>query len=257
MAHTIYYDSVGSVDVTINDGKGTTSFTDTSTISNEEYANDESILSVVGGLGHIGGISEALLFDLGSAKTVDFCAYYCNDENEDSLTLGVGIYQGSATGSLSLAGTNGSHGEYSSDLGWNIIGFSDTASRYWTWVSIDDRFEVLTEVFFGNKLEIDRPGIGRIDEEMYSTYIQQTYNGIEYSNKIDQPVTQWTLELPIIDSDLKSGLESFQDTVQNRYKFVYYDESSYHWVRLAEPLQFDQIGTNAYTTTLVLREQFE
>ena len=253
MAHTIYYDSVGSVDVTINDGTGTTSFTDTSTITNEEYANDESILYVVGGLGHNAGNKEALLFDLGSAKTVDFCAYYCNDDDSNSLTLDVAIYQGSATGSLSQAGSTNT----SSNLGWNIIGFSDTTSRYWTWVSVNDRFQVLTEVFFGNKLEIDRPGIGRVDEEMYSTYIQQTYNGTEYSNKIDQPVTQWTLELPIIDSDLKSGLESFQDTVQNRYKFVYYDESSYHWVRLVEPLQFDQIGTNAYTTTLVLREQFE
>ena len=84
--------------------------------------------------------------------------------------------------------------------------------------------------------------------------MSSTYNNTEFSNKIDTELRRWTLQVPIlIDSD-KTSLESLQSNYKNLYTFLYYDESSYHHVRLAKPLTFNQVATNAYSTSITLQE---
>ena len=81
-----------------------------------------------------------------------------------------------------------------------------------------------------------------------------TYNNTEFSNKIDTELRKWTLQLPIVTESHKTSLEALQSDYSNLFTFVYYDESAYHTVRLANPLVFNQVATNTYSTTITLQE---
>ena len=40
-------------------------------------------------------------------------------------------------------------------------------------------------------------------------------------------------------------------------KFVWYDGSSFHWVRLDKPMTFTEIADGRFSTQLVLRQQIQ
>jgi len=75
-----------------------------------------------------------------------------------------------------------------------------------------------------------------------------------YTNKIDTELREWTISIPIVTEANKTSLELLQTNYKNLYTFVYYDESTYHTVRLAKPFTFNQIATNTYSTTITLKE---
>ena len=78
MAQKFYYDSVDILNATLNDGtvalNGSESFSDSSSLISEERAVDQSISTVITGWEE----NDALQFNLGSAKAVDFMAVYFN-----------------------------------------------------------------------------------------------------------------------------------------------------------------------------------
>ena len=56
---------------------------------------------------------------------------------------------------------------------------------------------------------------------------------------------------------MKTSLEALRDnTEQDRFKFVYYDGTDYHWVRMsADSLQFTEVAHTIYSTTMNLTQQ--
>ena len=87
MAKTFYYDSVGLLESTLNDGTfapiTNPTFSDASTITNEERAVDQSISTAMTSF----GINDALQFNLGSAKAIDFIGVNFTASDTDNLEL--------------------------------------------------------------------------------------------------------------------------------------------------------------------------
>ena len=55
----------------------------------------------------------------------------------------------------------------------------------------------------------------------------------------------------------KTNLEAFRDEVEGDYKkFVYYDDTSYHYVRMsADSMRFTEVAHNVFSTSLNVVEQ--
>ena len=54
---------------------------------------------------------------------------------------------------------------------------------------------------------------------------------------------------------MKTSLEGVRDSVQDHKKFIYYDETDYHYVRMVSPMDFTEVAYQRYSTNIKLREQ--
>jgi len=45
------------------------------------------------------------------------------------------------------------------------------------------------------------------------------------------------------------------DAVQDYKKFIYYDETSYNYVRMTKPMEFTEVAPDIFSTSMSLREQ--
>jgi hypothetical protein len=252
MAHKIYFDSAATRDSTLTDGtiledsgNGTFSFSSGSTISNEDRAIDLQLTANVTSFS--GSSNDALQFDLGTAKTVDFMAIYFQTTEVDNLRVHA---DDAASGNTAV------QYNFTNDFsaGWNIASFTQVSYRYWI-VEATSGFLSPAEIFFGQALTLPIDGNSITINKPFNSFIASSYNNIEYSNKIDNEAKEWTIQLPIITEDIKTRLELLQSYDINLYTFVYYDESEYHTVRLAKPLRFNQVAINTFSTTITLREE--
>lgn len=251
MAHKLYFDSAATRDCTLTDGtignpaQDVYSFSAGSTISNEDRAIDLELTANVTSFS--GSANDALQFDLGSAKTVDFMAIY---------------FQGTEVDNLRVHADDASSGEtavqhaFTDDFsaGWNIASFTQASYQYWI-LEATSGFLSPAEVFFGEAFTLPIDGNSITINKPFNSFIASSYNNTEYSNKIDNEAREWTIQLPIITEDNKTLLEILQSYDINLYTFLYYDESEYHTVRLAKPLRFNQVAINTYATTITLREE--
>tara|TARA_A100001201_G_scaffold143754_1_gene147226 strand:+ start:6399 stop:7157 length:759 start_codon:yes stop_codon:yes gene_type:complete len=251
MAHKLYFDSAATRDSTLTDGtignpaQDVYSFSAGSTISNEDRAIDLQLTANVTSFS--GSANDALQFDLGSAKTVDFMAIY---------------FQGTEVDNLRVHADDASSGEtavqhaFTDDFsaGWNIASFTQASYRYWI-VEATSGFLSPAEIFFGEALTLPIDGNSITINKPFNSFIASSYNNMEYSNKIDNEAREWTIQLPIITEENKTSLELLQSYDINLYTFLYYDDSEYHTVRLAKPLRFNQVAINTYSTTITLREE--
>ena len=228
MAHKLYYSIDGYYDSTVvaagsfDQSDNSFTVTDGSQVTNEANINSNSISDAA--ISSF-GTNDVIRVDFGVTKTIDFIANY-----------------------HSVADTN--------DL-YFYSEFTEATNRYWVLRSQDGTFDGMHEVIMGTALDIGQPEIGNTENEKYNTVYNQAYNGTQYSNKIDIPYTEWTIKLPIIDTTLKSALDTFQATVQNKFKFIYYDGNTNHYVRLVAPITYVLLAPLVYTVTIKLKESFE
>jgi len=114
----------------------------------------------------------------------------------------------------------------------------------------------LTEVIIGTKYEFDvEPDIGNTLGEEYGTDIMTSYGGQEYANKRHEPKTTWDWNWSFVTASMKTSLESLNSSVQDHKKFVYYDETSYNYVRMTKPMAFNEVAYNVFSTSISLKEQ--
>lgn len=251
MAHKLYFDSAATRDCTLTDGtianpsSGIYAFSAANTIGSEERAIDLELTANLTSFS--GSANDALQFDLGSAKTVDFMAIYFQGAETDNLR----IHADDAS-----SGNTAVQHEFTDDFfaGWNIASFTQASYRYWI-LEATSGFLSPAEVFFGEAFTLPIDGNSITINKPFNSFIASSYNNIEYSNKIDNEAREWTIQLPIITEDNKTSLELLQSYDINLYTFLYYDESEYHTVRLAKPLRFNQVAINTYSTTITLREE--
>jgi len=252
MAHKLYFDSAATRDATLTDGtiledsgNGTFSFSSGSTINNEDRAIDLQLTANVTSFS--GSANDALQFNVGSAKTIDFMAIYFQGGETDNLRVHA---DDAASGNTAV------QHNFTDDFsaGWNIASFTQASYQYWI-VEATSGFLSPAEIFFGDALTLPIDGNSITIKKPFNSFIASSYNNVEYSNKIDNGPREWTIQLPIITVADKTQLELLQSYDINLYTFLYYDESEYHTVRLAKPLRFIQIAINTFSTTITLREE--
>lgn len=266
MAHKLYFDNVSTSTATLNDGvfsEGTNpggggnnvfTFSDASTITNESRAIDRNTTDAMTNFSRnlnseTGAITrDSLQFDFGSSKSIDFVALFFNAAETDSIGV---HHDDAATGEVTNIG------EFTADFTeqWNIRSFTKTANRYWHVSAFSGAVNGITEIFFGTEFILPIDGNSITISKPFNSFTASSYNNVEYSNKIDTEKLIWKIQLPIITEADKTNLELLQSHYSNIYSFVYYDESEYHSVRLVNPLQFNQIAINTYSTTITLREE--
>ena len=252
MAHKLYYSIDGYYDSTVvaagsfDQSDNSFTVTDGSQVTNEANINSNSISDAA--ISSF-GTNDVIRVDFGVTKTIDFIANYHSVADTNDLYF---YSSNSSAASYSNRGNINS-----SAIGWNVTEFTEATNRYWVLRSQDGTFDGMHEVIMGAALDIGQPEVENTDNEVYNTIMNTAYNGTQYSNKIDAPHTTWNITLPIITTSLKNSLNTFQSTVQNKYKFIYYDGSINHYVRLASPLVFNAIAPLAYSVNFKLRESFE
>jgi hypothetical protein len=233
-------------DPTITDGtESGGTFTSSDSITNEERLMDDSIaISPT----NIDG-SDMAMFDFGSAKTMDFVALYFTAEETDNVTI---YYSddGSAVTSHAVYITTFS-------TGWTIIDLTEESHRYWAIkFATAGSFDGLAEVIIGNKYDFDvNPDLNASTGAEFGTEVLTSLGGVEYANKRHAPKANWSWNWSSISVAMKTSLETMRDTVQDFKKFVYYDGTNYHYVRLTGGLDFQEIAYQRYSTSIQLREQ--
>lgn len=249
MAHKLYFDNKKTHTLTADDkeatfdvGSGLFVLADDGSdyVTNESRVTDRSITSAVSNM----AVNDALLFDFGEDKTIDFVAVYVASDTSTNIQV---------LTSSSTTGNTTSTSLITTDLttGWNFFEFSAATSRYWT-LRASDSFAP-TEIYFGEVFKV-----GTLDINVtkpFNSFVASSYNNIEFSNKVDTELRTWTMNIPLLTDNDKSLLELLISDYSNLYKFVYYDESTYHNVRLVQAPTFNQIATNTFSTTLILQEE--
>lgn len=250
MAKKFYYDTVGITEGTITAGtynSSTNVFSvAASEVTNEHYINDQSIGHAVTSFGN----EDMIRIDLGSAKTASDIILY-NNSSKDFDDLFV-YHSSSATGSLTLKlELNVTF------AGWNANTLTSSGNfQYWFLRSEDGFYGGLSEVILGVPLTFENePDIGIATQEIFATDLNTSLGGVEYANKRHEPKTTFQLNFSNISQTFKNNLVSFEQDVTNFKKFVYYDDSAYHYVRLDSPIKFTEVAFQRFSASLKLREQ--
>jgi len=256
MAKTFYYDSVGLLESTINDGSVSLggagyNFSDGTTLTNEEYAIDQNITNAVTAWAQ----NDALSFDLGSAKAVDFLALYFNAAETDDVKFD---YDSAATGDPD--GTAATITDAFSANAWEVVEFTQQTKRYWRLIATSGGGLVgLTEVSFGKKLAFEvHPDIGISEKEKFGTSNTRSIGGAEYSLKIHEPIKTINLSFKNISETFKTNLQSMQSEVQNYKKFIYSEDGTtgdFHYVRLMNPIDFKEVAYQRHSCSISLITQ--
>jgi hypothetical protein len=141
------------------------------------------------------------------------------------------------------------------DAGWNIRTFTEITDRYWYVRAIGGDITP-SEIIIGKKYDFDaNPDINSKFGEEFNTDINISYGGDEYACKRHEPKSTWEFSWDFLLGDQKTALESLNSTVQDNRKFIYYDETSYHYVIMGKPLEFTEVAPSVYSTSMTLREQ--
>ena len=251
MARSFIYDNIGLTESTLTDGtvSGTT-FSPSSSIINEERAVDMSISTTFTGFN--GATNDALKFDVGTANASTnanaIAVYFTSAHGHDMK-----VYSGSSATAMGTAIANKIDNWVE---GWNVITFSATAGRYWFIHATTGLFDDITEVIIGNKYDFAvNPELNAKTGEEFGTDIMTSYGGNEYANKRHAPKTTWDWNWSHILSTQKTALEDMNASVQDWKKFIYYDDTNYHYVRMTKPVTFTEVAPSVYSANMSLREQ--
>lgn len=248
MAKSFIYDSSGTYDATLTDGTVTGStFSDSSSITNELYANDQSISNAITSF----DIDDAIRFGYTTAQTIDTIALYFSASSSGRLD----IYPdgGTATSLGSSAGNDASLGS-----GWNIIDITEASNDNWFLVATVAEVTNLAEVILGKTLTFPHnPNLSGKESKVFGVDVVESYGGLEYANKRHDGKRVWEMSFSNLNATDKTNFESMRDAISTNFlKFVYYDDSTYHWVRaLPGSFEFTEVAYQSYNMNVKIIEQ--
>ena len=248
MAKSFIYDSIGFSEATVQAGtaSGSTFTPSSGAVTDEHRATDQSIGSAITSF----NVQDTIRFDLGSSQTANVIAVNFNGEETDQFK----VYTGASTTAMGTAILTDDFTMTGS--GWDVFTLSGTG-QYWFLRSADDTFLNMTEVIIGTKYDFDvNFDLNNKIGEEFGTDVMTSYGGQEYANKRHEPKTTWNWNWSNISSSMKTSLESVRDSVQDHKKFIYYDETNYHYVRMSG-LDFTEVAYQRYSTNISLREQLQ
>ena len=248
MAKTFYYDSEGLLEATINDGTySSSSWSDGTSMTNEERLVDQSIATAVSGFGN----SDALKITFSGAKTLNFIAVYFSASEADNLSLYREVSAGSYSSIIDMTATF--------SAGWTVGEFSGAAGTNWHLASTSGTVANLTEFIVGQKLEFEmNPDVGMGESESFNTEVNTSIGGIEYAVKVGDPRTTISMSFSSVSSTFKDNLQSMAAQVQDYKKFLYSENGTtgpFHYVRLDKPIDFKEVSYQRYSCSINLVEQ--
>ena len=92
----------------------------------------------------------------------------------------------------------------------------------------------------------------------YENSIQRSLGGVEYALNVNQGQEVITISFQNISSTFKSNLITMQDALKGEAtKFLYFDGTNYHWVRLQKTMVMNEIADGRFSTQIVLRQQIQ
>jgi len=264
MAKSFIYDSVGLLDLTsssLQEGKiyGTLFSTTTGKVDNGVRTIDQSIGNsslIDGTFNGETAYSGAIRIDLGSSLAVNCVAVYLPAD----LVPDVKIHTGdSATTGFAQFGSTSS----SPSAGWTVFTDTEVTHRYII-INIYDGSSfsniAVNEIIVGTKYDFDLSmDLNNSIGEEFANTVNQSYGGIEYATKRHNPKTAWKWNWSNISSAMKTRLTTFRDAVVGDYKkFLYYDETTYNFVRMSsDSLKFNEIAWGRYSTSFSATEQLQ
>ena len=247
MAATIYYDNVNSYSATLNDGNtGSASFSEADSLTNEERATDEDITLAIGGWAN----NEGLQFNFGSGVSLDFCAIYSTVATSNDITV---YRDDAATGDFH--GTTNTLSDVA--VGWNIRTLSAGSYQYRTVAATVGDLTGITEIFFGNKLELPIAPTGNITtEHKFGTEEVKAHGANRYYISKHDNYKILTLSFDHMTAANKTSILAFSDTVTDRKPFIYSEDNAtgpFHWVKLVRPLTFRMVAPDIWSCQMVMR----
>ena len=261
MARQFIYDSVGYSEATVKSGTfaggGTTKtfIPNTATIADIERINDQNISVAV-------PFSswqqyDTVQIDLGSQQSPNCIALYHTGADTNDLL----VYASNSDTSWVASGTPN---DYIDTLStdhpandWNVFDVTITNKQYiYIYNGTANNYDYLSEMIIGKKYTFDvNPELNSKIGEQYGTDIITSYGGNEYANKRHDPKTTWDFSFSHILSDQKTAFEELNANVQDWKKFIYYDDTNYHYVRLTKPIDFTEVAPSVFSANVSLREQ--
>ena len=249
MAKKFIYDSAGYYEATFTEGTHNgTVFSASSSMTNEGRLFDQSLTSAVTSFDS----GDAIKIDLGSAVAVSAIALYFSSSEADNLTL-----YGSANSNLaSPSTTNAMTSTF--PAGWTVATFTEDTKQYWSLRSTSGVIANLTEFFIGTEYTFDQePSVGSVTGKEYGNELHKTIGGREFSFKHHDSKSTWDFKFDFLDSGAKGKLVSLRDGVVGGHKkFLYYDGTSYSYVRMNEgSLNFTEVLPSVFNTSVKLVQQ--
>ena len=254
MGSYFIYDSINQYrsDNTVSEGTfaGTT-FTATSAVTDHERASDQNIGTIISAI----AANDAICYQVGSAVTANAVAvYFTGDDgvvaNGDEMT----IYSGTA-----LDGLGGADSFASTHSGWIVNDFTEVTSKTKFCVEFNEALTNISEILVGSKLSFEvEPDVNIQSSINYENSIQKSLGGVEYALNVNPGQEVTTIGFQNISSTFKDNLITMQDAIKGEAKkFVWFDGTNYHWVRLDKSMQFTEIADGRWSTQIKMRQQIQ
>lgn len=257
MASFFIYDSINQYrsDNTVSEGtfSGTT-FTASNSLTNHERSSDQNIGYALSGV----AANDAICYQVGSAAAADVvamrfsgdCGISVQDNSENTIRFGT------ALNALSGAVNFGSGSTVAS---WRVKSFTEVTAKTKFCVEFNDAQDNISEILIGKKLTFEvEPDVNVQSSINYRNEIQKSLGGVEYALNVNPGQEVITISFQNISATFKASLITMQDALLGEAKkFLYYDNSTYHWVRLEKPLTFTEIADGRFSTSITVRQQIQ
>ena len=225
----------------------------TGVITNFERAKDQNIGTVMTGMadGEAIMITVADVNPYADAVAVHFAGADGVTANDDELTLHTGRVFSAMSSQVVTFG--------STDNNWKVGTFTNIADRIRFSLEFNETITNVSEIMFGTKLNFEvEPDINIQSSINYNNEINTSLGGVEYAINVNPGQEVFTISFQNISNTFKNNLITMQDALLGESKkFLYYDSTNYHWVRLARPMTFTEVADNRWSTQLTLRQQVQ
>jgi hypothetical protein len=229
---------------------GTNDFAANADVTNETRLTDVSTATAAGFPANF----DAVRFDLGSTgNSFDSIAIHANASDTDDVNF---YNSSSATSGVFANFISGSGFSTTFNEGWNVRTDMSSAVQY-VFMRGGGELNVFTEVILGTKLNLTNVTLSGSEGKSFGNDVVTSYGGIEFSNLRHEGKRFYNFNLNHVNETYKTNLETMRDAVRgSHYKFLYYDDSTYHYVRMSkDSLQFKEVAVGVYDTKISLVEQ--
>lgn len=254
MASYFIYDSINQyrADNTISEGTFSgTEFTPESAVTDHERASDQNIGTIISAV----SINDAICYQVGSAVNADAVAvYFTGDDgvtaNGDEMTIRTGT---------ALDGFGGADNFASTHSDWIVNTFTEATSKTKFCVEFNEAVTNISEILIGKQLSFEvEPDVNVQTKRDYGTSVQKSLGGVEYALNTHDAQEIFTISFQNISSTFKTNLLTFENAIKGQgKKFLWYDGSSFNWVRLDTPMTFTEIADGRFSTQIIMRQQIQ
>jgi len=256
MASFIVYDSINMYrsDNDINEGtlsgsSPTQTFAESNVIDDHERSADQSIGTTLTAINS----GDTIQYALGSSATANCGAVYFTGASGGSGSI-IRFLKGDS-GSI----TNLETISPATEAGWKVADLTSSTSSKFYAKFLNTPISNVAEILIGKKLNFEVEPDANVQESFDSqNTILRSLGGTEYALNTSDPQKIFTITFGNISQTFKNDLITFMENVKvEAKKFLYYDGSNYHWVRLTGPLTFNEVADSRYSTSIQMRQQIQ